>query len=40
MRFDMICEANGIEYRLTNPPSMDQAQVERINRTIKNGTVR
>ncbi len=24
MRFDMICEANGIEHRLTKPPPVDQ----------------
>ncbi|WP_241691170.1 IS481 family transposase [Roseovarius sp. A46] len=38
MRFDMICEANGIEHRLTksNHP-WTNGQVERMNRTIKEG---
>jgi len=55
MRFDMICEANGIEHRLTQPNHPwsyeDQktvqwtvfpsgGQVERMNRTIKEATVR
>ncbi len=55
MRFDMICEANGIEHRLTKPnhpwSSEDQktvrwtvfprdGQVERMNRTIKEATVK
>ena len=55
MRFDMICEANGIEHRLTKPnhpwSSEDQktirgivfprdGQVERMNRTIKDATVK
>lgn len=55
MRFDMICEANGIEHRLTKPnhpwSSQDQktirgivllrdGQVERMNRTIKDATVK
>lgn len=55
MRFDMICEANGIEHRLTKPnhpwSSEDQktirgivfprdGQVERMNRTIKESTVK
>jgi hypothetical protein len=41
MRFDMICEANGIEHRLTKPnhPSTN-GQVERMNRTIKDATVK
>ena len=41
MRFDMICEANGIEHRLTKPnhPWMN-GQVERKNRTIKDATVK
>lgn len=55
MRFDMICEANGIEHRLTKPnhpwSCEDQktvrgtvfpsnGQVERMNRTIKDATVK
>mgnify|MGYP001951238245 FL=1 len=54
MRFDMICEANGIEHRLTKPnhPLSANAsirlpgnawtndQVERMNRTIKDATVK
>ena len=55
MRFDMICQANGIEHRLTKPnhpwSSKDQktirgivfprdGQVERMNRTIKEATVK
>ncbi len=55
MRFDMICEANGIEHRLTKPnhpwSSEDQktvrgtvfptnGQVERMNRTIKDATIK
>ena len=55
MRFDMICEANGIEHRLTEPnhpwSCEDQktvrgtvfpsnGQVERMNRTIKEATVK
>jgi transposase InsO family protein len=41
MRFDMICEANGIEHRLTKPnhPSTN-GQIERMNRTIKDATVK
>lgn len=41
MRFDMICEANGIEHRLTkaNRP-WTNGQVERMNRTIKDATVK
>jgi transposase InsO family protein len=36
MRFDMICEANGIEHRLTKPNHpWTNGQVERMNRTIK-----
>ena len=38
MRFDMICEANGIEHRLTKPDHpWTNGQVERMNRTIKEG---
>jgi len=41
MRFDMICEANGIEHRLTNPDHpWTNGQVERMNRTIKDATVK
>lgn len=36
MRFDMICEANGIEHRLTKPNNpWTNGKVERMNRTIK-----
>jgi transposase InsO family protein len=41
MRFDMICKANGIEHRLTKPNyPWTNGQVERMNRTIKDATVR
>ena len=41
MRFDMICEANGIEHRLTEPNHpWTNGQVERMNRTIKDATVK
>ncbi|MGA0542597.1 IS481 family transposase [Neotabrizicola sp. VNH66] len=41
MRFDMICEANGIEHRLTKPNHpWTNGQVERRNRTIKDATVK
>ncbi len=41
MRFDMICEANGIEHRLTEPNHpWTNGQVERKNRTIKDATVK
>ena len=41
MRFDMICEANGIEHRLTKPNhTWTNGQVERMNRTIKEATVK
>ena len=41
MRFDMICEANGIEHRLTKPNHpCTNGQVERMNRTIKEATVK
>ena len=38
MRFDMICEGNGIEHRLTKPSHpWTNGQVERMNRTTKDG---
>ena len=41
MRFGIICEANGIEYRLTKPNHpWTNGQVERMNRTIKEATVK
>ena len=41
MRFDMICQANGIEHRLTKPNHpWTNGQVERMNRTIKEATVK
>ena len=41
MRFDMICEANDIEHRLIRPNHpWTNGQVERINRTIKEATVK
>ena len=41
MRFDMICQANGIEHRLTKPNHLwTNGQVERMNRTIKDATVK
>jgi transposase InsO family protein len=41
MRFDMICEANGIEHRLTKPNHpWTNDQIERMNRTIKDPTVK
>ena len=41
MRFDMICEANGIEHRLTKPNHpWTNGQVERMNRTIRDATVK
>ncbi|SDZ54886.1 Integrase core domain-containing protein [Jannaschia faecimaris] len=41
MRFDMICETNGIEHRLTKPNHpWTNGQVERMNRTIKDATVK
>ena len=48
-RFDMICDANDIKYRLTKalPSAVERpnhpwtnGQVERINRTIKEATVK
>ena len=40
-RFDMICTANGIEHRLTKPNHpWTNGQVERMNRTIKEATVK
>jgi hypothetical protein len=41
MRFDMICEANGIKHRLTKPNQpWTNGQVERMNRTIKDANVK
>ena len=41
MRLDMICATNGIEHRLTKPIHLwTNGQVERINRTIKEATVK
>jgi transposase InsO family protein len=41
MRFDMICEVNGIEHRPTKPNHpWTNGQVERMDRTIKEATVR
>ncbi|GAN91593.1 transposase [Gluconobacter frateurii M-2] len=41
MRFDMLCEAHGIEHRLTKPNHpWTNGQVERMNRTIKEATVK
>lgn len=41
MRFDLICEANGIEHRLTKPNHpWTNGQVERMNRTIKDATIK
>ena len=40
-RFDMICNANEIEHRLTKPNHpWTNGQVERVNRTIKEATVK
>jgi transposase InsO family protein len=40
-RFDMICNANEIEHRLTKPNHpCTNCQVERMNRTIKEATVK
>ncbi len=41
MRFDMICQANGIKRRLTKPNQpWTNGQVEWMNRTIKEATVK
>ena len=41
MRFDIICATNGIEHRLTKPNHpWTNGQVERMNRTIKEATVK
>ena len=38
--FDMLCQANGIEHRLTKPNHpWTNGQVERMNRTLKEATV-
>lgn len=40
-RFDLICEANSIEHRLTKPNHpWTNGQVERMNRTIKDATTK
>jgi len=39
--FDMLCDANGIEHRLTKPNHpWTNGQVERMNRTLKDATVK
>ncbi len=41
MCFDLICEANGIDHRLTMPKHpWTNGQVERMNRTIKDAMVK
>jgi transposase InsO family protein len=41
LRFDIICDANGIEHRLTKPNHpWTNGQVERMNRTIKDATIK
>lgn len=41
MRFDLICEANGIEHHLAKPKHpWTNGQVERMLRTIKDATVK
>jgi len=41
MRFDMICNANGIEHRLTKPNHpWANGQIERMNRTMKDATLK
>ncbi|SFH55479.1 Integrase core domain-containing protein [Palleronia marisminoris] len=41
MRFDMVCEANGIEHRLTKPNHpWTHGQAERMNRTTKDARVK
>lgn len=41
MRFDLICQANGIDHRLTKPNHpWTNGQVERMNRTIKDATIK
>ena len=41
MRFDMVCEVNGVGHRLTKPNHWRTIdQVERTNRTIKKATVK
>src|SRR5216683_1601285 len=40
-RFDQICRANGIEHRMTKPHHpWTNGQVERMNRTLKEATVK
>jgi transposase InsO family protein len=39
--FDLVCDANGIEHRLTKPNHpWTNGQVERMNRTLKEATVK
>ena len=39
--FDRVCMANAIEHRLTQAlPPVDQGQAERMNRTIKDATIK
>jgi transposase InsO family protein len=39
--FDMLCDTNGIEHRLTKPSHpWTNGQVERMNRTLKEATVK
>jgi len=41
MRFDIICEANGIEHRLNKPNySWTKGQFNRMDRTIRDATVK
>jgi transposase InsO family protein len=41
MRFDMVCEANGIEHQLAKPiHPWTNGQVERMNRTVQDATVK
>ena len=41
MRFDMVCEVNGVGHRLTKPNHWRTiGQVERTDRTIKKATVK
>ena len=41
MRFDMICDAHGLEHRLTKPNHpWTSGQLERMNRTVQEATVK